>query len=469
MNPSTSQLRPIEVFPSNTRLTPLDLYLALTPTTPITLLKLGAIHNAPGRFTLLGINSSTNTLPPSAYSAPRSLQPPALPKSLTSPSSSTINTRHPTPPYGPGWFLALPYELGHTLEPASASPAATSTFPAVWHRIDTALIHDSLTDSWSGFGEWESLLARAIATPSPSPFSLAPIDTSANRDRFLSNVRSTLNYIRAGDIYQANITHTLRSTFTGSPHSLATHLFSLANPAHGCITSFIHHDTQHTLISCSPELFLAGNLITRTIITRPMKGTRPAHTDPSELDHSIKDQAELAMIIDLMRNDLGRVCDIGSIHVDSPRDIEHHGNSSHGILQATGTVRGTLRPNTTLDALLRATFPGGSITGAPKIRAQQIIAELESAPRGYYCGTTGYLADDGSLELNIAIRTAHLTAPSTSSSPASSDTSAKCPMPDAFSFAFSVGAGIVADSDPDAEWRETLDKAWLLRHLTHLT
>jgi anthranilate/para-aminobenzoate synthase component I len=263
-----------------------------------------------------------------------------------------------------------------------------------------------------------------------------------------------------------------------------------------------------------------------------MKGTRPAHTDPSELDHSIKDQAELAMIIDLMRNDLGRVCDFGSIHVDSPRTIEHH-----GILQATGTIRGTLRPGTTLDSLLRATFPGGSITGAPKIRSQQVIAELESSPRGYYCGTTGYLADNGTLELNIAIRTAHLTAqhPALStqhstlphrreaasvtspgreprdrapghdsdSSPAASTegaqllsltssksvtsgsslhsailplchsaTSSSPPQHSALStqhFAFSVGSGIVADSDPESEWRETLDKAWLLRHLTDLT
>jgi anthranilate/para-aminobenzoate synthase component I len=372
-----------------------------------------------------------------------------------------------------------------------------SALPLLWHRIDTALIHDSLTDTWSGFGHWESLLTLANANaPATSPFSLAPIDTTANRERFLASVRATLNYIRAGDIYQANITHTLRSTFSGSPLSLAAHLFTLANPAHGCITSFTHDNTHHTLISCSPELFLAGNLHARTIITRPMKGTRPAHTDPSELDHSIKDQAELAMIIDLMRNDLGRVCDIGSIHVDSPRNIENH-----GILQATGTIRGTLREGTTLDALLRATFPGGSITGAPKIRAQQIIAQLESAPRGYYCGATGYLADNGTLELNIAIRTAHLTTASsphsatlplchsatsgssphsatpslrhsvTSGSSPHSATSSSPPQHSALStqhFAFSIGSGIVADSDPEAEWRETLDKAWLLRHLADL-
>jgi anthranilate/para-aminobenzoate synthase component I len=512
-----------QVFPPPTCRSPIDLYTALASTLPITLIKLGALVGAPGRFTLLGLVSSTHTLPAAAYAEPGSLRPPTLPYSalgsLQPPtSSSALSSQHSALPHGPGWFLALPYELGHTLEPASSPHSVTSgspphsvtsssdpsakclvpsALPLLWHRIDTALIHDSLTDTWSGFGHWESLLTLANANaPATSPFSLAPIDTTANRERFLASVRATLNYIRAGDIYQANITHTLRSTFSGSPLSLAAHLFTLANPAHGCITSFTHDNTHHTLISCSPELFLAGNLHARTIITRPMKGTRPAHTDPSELDHSIKDQAELAMIIDLMRNDLGRVCDIGSIHVDSPRNIENH-----GILQATGTIRGTLREGTTLDALLRATFPGGSITGAPKIRAQQIIAQLESAPRGYYCGATGYLADNGTLELNIAIRTAHLTTASsphsatlplchsatsgssphsatpslrhsvTSGSSPHSATSSSPPQHSALStqhFAFSIGSGIVADSDPEAEWRETLDKAWLLRHLADL-
>jgi para-aminobenzoate synthetase component 1 len=217
----------------------------------------------------------------------------------------------------------------------------------------------------------------------------------------------------------------------------------------------VHEGIEHTLISCSPELFLAGNLRTREIVTKPMKGTRPADVDPRELEGSIKDQAELAMIIDLMRNDLGRVCEVGSVRVEAARTIERHGDADSGVLQATGTIRGTLREGATLDALVRATFPGGSVTGAPKIRAQQIIDELEGVPRGYYCGSVGYVTDGGLVELNVAIRTAHV------SSSASSQHSALSTQ----YFAFSVGAGIVADSDPKHEWMETLDKAWLLRHV----
>jgi len=309
----------------------------------------------------------------------------------------------------------------------------------VWQRIENALVHDAVTDTWSGFGEWEALLERARVVPAVTEaFALGAIEVAANREKFVGNVQRALEYICAGDIYQANITHALRTTLGGSARALAARLFALANPAHGCVARFVHQGTQHTLISCSPELFLAGNLRTRAMMTRPMKGTRPADADPSELVRSIKDQAELAMIIDLMRNDLGRVCELGSVCVDAARTIERHGDAGSGVLQATGTIRGRLREGTTLDALLRATFPGGSITGAPKIRAEQIIAELEGEPRGYYCGSMGYVADDGMVEMSFAIRTAHVKGEAIS---------------------IQSGAGIVADSDPGREYEETINKA----------
>src|SRR5262249_4999701 len=153
------------------------------------------------------------------------------------------------------------------------------------------------------------------------------------------------------------------------------------------------------LISNSPELFLRVTP-DRHVLTRPIKGTRPrAPGMEIELRDSAKDQAELAMIVDLERNDLGRVCEIGSVHVVEPRAIEAHPTVYHGV----ATIEGTLRRDVSFVDLLRATFPGGSVTGAPKIRAMQIIDQLEPVARGPYCGAIGYLDADGTIELNLAI------------------------------------------------------------------
>lgn len=458
MTSTATNLRPVQVFPGGSGVSALEVFGRLGREMPLTVVRLGAAGGTPGRFTMVGVVASTKTVEIEEYAEAGTLCPPTVAggggvdcdsvRTDASGSDSALSTRHSALPFGPGWFVALPYELGRVLEPVSGclSNSALSThrsgLPAVWQRIENALVHDAVTDTWSGFGEWEALLERARVVPAVTEaFALGAIEVAANREKFVGNVQRALEYICAGDIYQANITHALRTTLGGSARALAARLFALANPAHGCVARFVHQGTQHTLISCSPELFLAGNLRTRAMMTRPMKGTRPADADPSELVRSIKDQAELAMIIDLMRNDLGRVCELGSVCVDAARTIERHGDAGSGVLQATGTIRGRLREGTTLDALLRATFPGGSITGAPKIRAEQIIAELEGEPRGYYCGSMGYVADDGMVEMSIAIRTAHVKGEE---------------------FAFAVGAGIVADSDPEQEWMETLDKAWLL-------
>jgi anthranilate/para-aminobenzoate synthase component I len=153
-----------------------------------------------------------------------------------------------------------------------------------------------------------------------------------------------------------------------------------------------------------------------------------------ELRDSAKDQAELNMIVDLERNDLGRVCEIGTVNVTAPRSIESHPTVYHGA----ATIEGILRRDVSLSDLLRATFPGGSVTGAPKIRAMEIIEELEGVRRGPYCGAIGYLAAGGQMEFNVAIRTIIVKR--------------------GHSY-ISVGGGIVADSIPDAEYEETLVKA----------
>jgi para-aminobenzoate synthetase component 1 len=193
------------------------------------------------------------------------------------------------------------------------------------------------------------------------------------------------------------------------------------------------------VVSSSPELFL--RVLEGEVITRPIKGTRPRIGDSKqdraaagELVGSEKDNAELAMIIDLLRNDLGRVCSFGTVCVTDPRRLETHPTVFHLV----GTVSGRLREGVGIADLLRATFPGGSITGAPKIRAMEIIDELEPVARGVYTGCIGIIGADGSARLNIAIRTI------------------VCEDDRAL---VQVGGGIVADSDPDAEYRETLDKA----------
>jgi len=181
-----------------------------------------------------------------------------------------------------------------------------------------------------------------------------------------------------------------------------------------------------------------------------MKGTRSRAEDIGELLGSAKERAELTMIVDLMRNDLGRVCEAGSVRVEVPRGVEAHAGG--GIFQATAQVRGVLREGVGLEGLLRATFPPGSVTGAPKVRAMELIRSLEPVPRGVYCGAIGYVSDCGRAQFSVAIRTAEVRG--------AHERGVFAPGGE---LRYGVGAGIVADSDPGSEWRETLAKAGVLR------
>jgi anthranilate/para-aminobenzoate synthase component I len=258
---------------------------------------------------------------------------------------------------------------------------------------------------------------------------LAPGSTFSNAE-YKSAVQRVINYIRAGDIFQVNLSQRFTVTTDANPRAIYQRLQQQSPAAFGA--SLVYDD--HALICNSPELFLHVSP-NRRVITRPIKGTRPhAPGMEKELRDSVKDQAELHMIVDLERNDLGRVCEVGSVRVVEPRVIEAHPTVYHGV----STIEGHLRRDVTLVDLLRATFPGGSITGAPKIRAMQIIEELEPVRRGPYCGAIGYLDRDGTVELAMAIRTMIVK-------------DGKVHIP--------VGGGIVADSDPAAEYEETLVKA----------
>ena len=268
-----------------------------------------------------------------------------------------------------------------------------------------------------------------------------PIRSNFSKTDYLSTVQRAKAYIASGDIYQVNLSQRL-STSTHLPAAeLYTHLRQLSPVPYG---AYLHCGDFH-ILSASPERFLHFSPSSRTVETRPIKGTRPRGLTPEldrklaiELLHSEKDLAELLMIVDLERNDLGRVCEIASIHVPERVALESYSNIHHLV----ATVRGTLRGDADRIDLLKSCFPGGSITGAPKIRAMELIDELEPTDRGVYTGAIGYFGFDGTMDLNIAIRT--------------------CILKEGRAY-FHVGGGIVADSEPEAEYQETLDKAsnWL--------
>jgi len=263
----------------------------------------------------------------------------------------------------------------------------------------------------------------------------AEVSSNVSRSDFLAAVARAQDYIRAGDIYQVNLSHRLTAPCELSGWDLFQQLGSVSPAPFSAF--FDCGDLR--IASSSPEQFL--RLSGSQIVTRPIKGTRPRHVDPTrdaqlayELQTSPKELAELVMITDLLRNDLGKVCEYGSVQTPDLARLEKFAHVQHLV----STVEGRLRGDVTHFAALASCFPGGSITGAPKIRAMEIIDELEPLSRGPYCGCHGYLGFNRESHLSITIRTA------------------VCKEGLAH---FNVGAGIVADSNPDAEYDETLAKA----------
>lgn len=321
-----------------------------------------------------------------------------------------------------GWLFVLAYEHGHVFEPGVRSRHDDGGPTATWMRFTRVR---------------EDERAAKHALHDGAGYRLGSLRSRSGRERFEASVRTALEHIAAGDAYQINLTHQLEGRFEGSARGLFADLVRRAKPWFGAYVE-LPGDARgagRTIASASPEMFLTigpGGAIT----TRPMKGTRASAAMAADLDQSEKERAELTMIVDLMRNDLGRVCEAGSVRVPSLRTIETHAAGT--LLQATGTVRGVLRQDATLHDVLAATFPPGSITGAPKVRAMRIIDELEPVARGPYCGVIGYATDDGHAGMSVAIRTAVI---------------------EGERLSYGVGAGIVADSDPASEWQETLDKA----------
>ncbi len=351
-------------------------------------------------------------------------------------------------PFLGGWFLYLGYELAAEVEPRLRLPRGTSVI-AYALRCRAAAILDHRTGlgwlvaepgSESALDELQRELQddAAIAAPRRRPVLAMQEEPEAH---YLDAVRRALEHIRAGDIYQANLARAWRGTVP--PGVAAVDLYAALRASNPGPFSGIAALPGMAVLSTSPERLM--QVRHGWIATRPIAGTLPRGAQDAAAVRAFagdaKERAEHVMLIDLERNDLGRVCDPGTVTVDEALRIESYAHVHHLV----SNVRGRLRPDVAVGGQIRALFPGGTITGCPKVRCMELIAEIEGAARGAYTGSMGYLNRDGSLDLNILIRTATLVGDR---------------------LEVRAGAGIVADSVPERELAETRAKAQgLLRGL----
>ncbi len=353
-------------------------------------------------------------------------------------------------PFLGGLIGLLAYDFGTRLEELPQTAVDDLALPVAryglyaWalindHQRRTAhlLFHPALAQA--EHARLLSLFQQPAAAPSAQPFSLrSRFGGDLDRDRYRCAFERIQDYIRAGDCYQVNFTQRFRAAYQGDPW-LAYRALRAACPTP--FAGFVALE-DGAIASLSPERFL--QLSDGTVETRPIKGTRRRQADPAadlalaeELLASEKDRAENLMIVDLLRNDLGRSCEIGSVHVPELFALESYPNVHHLV----SAVRGTLAAGKDAFDLLAGSFPGGSITGAPKIRAMQIIDELEPTRRSIYCGSLLYVDVRGRMDSSITIRTLSLR-----------NGQACC----------WGGGGIVADSQWEAEYQESIDKVKVL-------
>ncbi|MDR3633868.1 MAG: aminodeoxychorismate synthase component I [Isosphaeraceae bacterium] len=355
------------------------------------------------------------------------------------------------PPFQGGLVGFFGYDLAPRLERLPRRAPRESALPDVRFALyDTVVTVDHLKGDvvlWAydlldeGYAatarrgrEWSKALAKQRPAPARTT-ALSPLRSNFTYEGYLDAARRALEYIAAGDVFQVNLSQ--RFHCVGKPAPLDLYL-RLKERSPAPFSTFLAWENA-AVVSASPEWFYQ----TRgdAIVTRPIKGTRPrgaSHDDDerlaAELAQSPKDRAELTMIVDLERNDLGRVCRYGTVRVSEALTVETFAQVHHLV----ATVEGRLRPETAPMDIVRALFPGGSITGAPKIRAMEIIDELEPTRRSLYTGAIGYFSRGGTSAFNIAIRTMLI---------------------EGNLISFQAGGGIVADSDPETEYHETLHKA----------
>lgn len=355
----------------------------------------------------------------------------------------------PELPFPGGAIGYCAYDLARRIEPLPARAIDDVGLPEMAFGLyDAALVVDHQEQRAWLVGQGDAAEARSCLEPAleraasavpvaygPSFSVLSPVQANMDREGYARAFHRIKHYIREGDCYQVNLAQRFSALAAGEPWDAYRRLRAL-NPAPFAAYMRI---PDGAVLSSSPERFL--KLRQGVVETRPIKGTRPRASEHAEdqalaeqLRGSPKDQAENLMIVDLLRNDIGRVCETGSVQVPSLFAIESYATVHHMV----STVQGQLAAGKDALDLLRACFPGGSITGAPKLRAMEIIEELEPHRRSVYCGAMGYLGFDGGMDTNIAIRTLVV-----------SGRQMHC----------WAGGGIVDDSDLDAEYQESLDKA----------
>ena len=350
------------------------------------------------------------------------------------------------PPFRGGWALLLGYELTQQIEPVLQLPDAAGELPvAVALRCPAAVLRERrsgecIAVAEAGAEAWLAQIANDIervrtlpALPAWSP----PIRIDEDpAQQYLDGVIRVLDYLAAGDVFQANLSRGWRAHFAAVLDPAA--LFQQLRTHNPAPFAGIFRSPWGSVVSASPERLLSVQ--EGMAQTRPIAGTRPrfAGDDDAERIQELvghpKERAEHVMLIDLERNDLGRVCAAGSVQVDELMVVESYAHVHHIV----SNVRGRLRAEVTPGQAIAAVFPGGTITGCPKVRCMQIIAELEGVGRGAYTGAMGWLNHDGAMDLNILIRSAE--------------------VEDA-TLRFRTGAGIVMDSDPQRELDETRAKA----------
>ena len=318
----------------------------------------------------------------------------------------------------------LSYEAGYALEPRLA--------PLMPAPAETPLLAFGIYDGPRDAGPVLEVAAKAA-----QGVALAPLEPLISRAEYGTAMARVMGYIGAGDCYQINLTFPMQTRLTGSALGLYGALRARQAVGHG---AFVDLGVGPALVSRSPELFIALDAGGR-IEARPMKGTAPRDPDPvrdaelaEELRASAKGQAENLMIVDLLRNDIARVSKVGSVKVPKLFAVESYAT----LHQMVSTVVGQLTAPARMASVMAALFPCGSITGAPKIRAMQIIAEVEPHARGAYCGAIGWMAPDGTASFAVAIRTLSVTGQDV---------------------VLNVGGGVVQDSTADGEWEEALWKA----------
>lgn len=361
-------------------------------------------------------------------------------------------------PFRGGWALFLAYELAAQIEPVLRLPQAEGALPvALALRCPAAVLRDRASGECVAIAEadaeagaealLEAILAdvAACADDPAAPVWSAPRSLQEDPPAaFTDGVRRILDYLAAGDVFQVNLSRAWRGRVDAhAPAALYARLREASPAPFAGLFAGESEGRPWAVVSSSPERLVSvrGDVVE----TRPIAGTRPRFAGDDDaarirdLVGNPKERAEHVMLIDLERNDLGRVCAPGSVEVDELMTVESYSHVHHIV----SNVRGRLRGDVTPGATIRAVFPGGTITGCPKVRCMQIIAELEGTGRGAYTGAFGWLNRDGDLDLNILIRSAELEADADGGSV----------------LRFRTGAGIVADSDPQRELDETRAKA----------